>query len=320
MGPFVSDGKRTARSQPLSRKAAPLRCFYCGDAEQKRLYLTFDAGYENGNTAPILDALKKHNAPGTFFVVGSYIKENPDLIKRMVAEGHTVGNHTYHHPNMSQKDEASFKKELNDLAALFQETTGTPLPLFYRPPEGKFSDENLTWAQELGYKTTILSHSEDVKKQNELIDTAIGKKSPGYRSGIMQIQTASVAAIEKAKKTGAGIVSVRESNHFGIAGFMQKWHAIRLIGMACTNSEAIMVPTFGKKAMLGSNPIAVAMPADPYPFFFDCSTTVVTRGNWRCTIRWKNRCRMAGLLIRTAMQARTLLMYLQILWQKRVVE
>ncbi|MFQ8831486.1 MAG: polysaccharide deacetylase family protein [Ruthenibacterium lactatiformans] len=135
-----------------AEKLRPFDAFYCGDAEQKRLYLTFDAGYENGNTAPILDALKKHNAPGTFFVVGSYIKENPDLIKRMVAEGHTVGNHTYHHPNMSQKDEASFKKELNDLAALFQETTGTPLPLFYRPPEGKFSDENLTWAQELGYK------------------------------------------------------------------------------------------------------------------------------------------------------------------------
>ena len=140
-----------------AEKLRPFDAFYCGDAEQKRLYLTFDAGYENGNTAPILDALKKHNAPGTFFVVGSYIKENPDLIKRMVAEGHTVGNHTYHHPNMSQKDEASFKKELNDLAALFQETTGTPLPLFYRPPEGKFSDENLTWAQELGYKTIFWS-------------------------------------------------------------------------------------------------------------------------------------------------------------------
>ena len=131
--------------------------YYLGDTSKKTIYLTFDAGYENGYTPAILDALKKHNAPGTFFVVGSYIKENPDLIKRMVAEGHTVGNHTYHHPNMSQKDEASFKKELNDLAALFQETTGTPLPLFYRPPEGKFSDENLTWAQELGYKTIFWS-------------------------------------------------------------------------------------------------------------------------------------------------------------------
>ena len=86
-------------------------------------------------------------------------------------------------------------------------------------------------------------------------------------------------AIEKAKTTGVGIVTVRESNHFGIAGYYAKMAADEgLLGMACTNSEAIMVPTFGRKAMLGSNPIAVAMPADPYPFFFDCSTTVVTRG------------------------------------------
>lgn len=86
-------------------------------------------------------------------------------------------------------------------------------------------------------------------------------------------------AIEKAKTTGVGIVSVRNSNHFGIAGYYAKMACDEeLMGMACTNSEAIMVPTFGRKAMLGSNPIAVAMPADPYPFFFDCSTTVVTRG------------------------------------------
>lgn len=86
-------------------------------------------------------------------------------------------------------------------------------------------------------------------------------------------------AIEKAKKTGIGVVTVRESNHFGIAGYYAKMASDQgLLGMACTNSEAIMVPTFGKKAMLGSNPIAVAMPAEPYPFFFDASTTVVTRG------------------------------------------
>ncbi len=86
-------------------------------------------------------------------------------------------------------------------------------------------------------------------------------------------------AIEKAKKTGVGIVSVRNSNHFGIAGYYTKIACDQgLLGMSCTNSEAIMVPTFGKQAMLGSNPIAVSMPADPYPFFFDCSTTVVTRG------------------------------------------
>ena len=86
-------------------------------------------------------------------------------------------------------------------------------------------------------------------------------------------------AIEKARIAGIGIITVRNSNHFGIAGFYSKMACDQgFLGMACTNSEAIMVPTFGKQAMLGSNPIAVAMPAEPYPFFFDCSTTVVTRG------------------------------------------
>ena len=86
-------------------------------------------------------------------------------------------------------------------------------------------------------------------------------------------------AIEKAKATGVGVVSVRESNHYGIAGYYAQMASKQgLIGFSCTNSEAIMVPTFGRKAMIGSNPIAVAVPADPYPFLFDSSTTVVTRG------------------------------------------
>lgn len=86
-------------------------------------------------------------------------------------------------------------------------------------------------------------------------------------------------AIEKAKKTGMAIVTVRNSNHYGIAGYYAKMACKEgLIGMSMTNSEAIMVPTFGRLAMLGSNPIAVAMPAEPYDFFFDASTTVVTRG------------------------------------------
>ena len=86
-------------------------------------------------------------------------------------------------------------------------------------------------------------------------------------------------AIEKAEACGVGIVSVRESNHYGIAGYYAQMASKRgLIGFSCTNSEAIMVPTFGRQAMIGSNPIAVAVPADPYPFLFDSSTTVVTRG------------------------------------------
>ncbi len=86
-------------------------------------------------------------------------------------------------------------------------------------------------------------------------------------------------AIAKAKVSGVGIVSVRNSNHYGIAGYYAKMACKEgLMGFSCTNSEAIMVPTFGRKAMLGSNPIACAFPAEPYDFFFDASTTVVTRG------------------------------------------
>ncbi|MDD3428972.1 MAG: polysaccharide deacetylase family protein [Oscillospiraceae bacterium] len=140
-----------------AEKLRPYDAFYCGDSTQKRLYLTFDAGYENGNTALIMDALKKHNAPGTFFVVGTYIKECPDLVKRMVDEGHAVGNHTYHHPNMTQKSKEDFQEELNSVSTLFEETTGKAISPFYRPPEGKFSDENLQWAQEMGYSTIFWS-------------------------------------------------------------------------------------------------------------------------------------------------------------------
>lgn len=140
-----------------AEELAPYGAYYCSPRQEKRLYITFDAGYENGNTAPILDALKKHNAPAAFFVVGTYIKENPELIKRMAAEGHVVGNHTYHHPDMRQKSREAFEKELQSMEQIFQETTGTPMLKFYRPPEGKFTTENLSWAQELGYKTIFWS-------------------------------------------------------------------------------------------------------------------------------------------------------------------
>ena len=132
--------------------------YYLGDTAKKVIYLTFDCGYENGNTPAILDALKKHNAPAAFFVVGNMIESAPDLVKRMADEGHIVGNHTNHHPDMSKiSDPAAFQKELDDLAALYQEKTGYELSKFYRPPQGKFSEENLKQAQALGYHTVFWS-------------------------------------------------------------------------------------------------------------------------------------------------------------------
>ena len=131
---------------------------YIGDTSEKVIYLTFDAGYENGCTEKILDALKKHNVPAAFFLVGNYIEKNADLVRRMAAEGHTVGNHTMHHYDMSKiSDRETFEKELSDLEALYKETTGEEMKKYYRPPQGTYSQENLSMAKELGYKTVFWS-------------------------------------------------------------------------------------------------------------------------------------------------------------------
>ena len=122
-----------------------------GDPAEKVIYLTFDAGYENGCTAAILDALKKHSAPACFFVVGNYIDTAPELVLRMVQEGHIVGNHTLHHPDMSAI------QELDGLADKYRELTGEEMKKFYRPPQGKFSESNLAMAQKLGYRTIFWS-------------------------------------------------------------------------------------------------------------------------------------------------------------------
>ena len=131
---------------------------YVGGADEKVIYLTFDAGYENGCTEKILDVLKQHDVKAAFFLVGSYMKRNADLVRRMVAEGHIVGNHTMNHPDMSKLcDKDAFAKELQDTEMLFREITGKELPKFYRPPQGVFSKENLKMAQEQGYKTVFWS-------------------------------------------------------------------------------------------------------------------------------------------------------------------
>ena len=131
---------------------------YLGDPSKKLLYLTFDAGYENGSTEKILDTLKEQQVPAAFFLVGNYIEKNADLVRRMEAEGHIVGNHTMHHKDMSKiTDEAAFTKELQDLEKLYEDTVGKPMPKYYRPPQGIYSEDNLRLAQKLGYKTVFWS-------------------------------------------------------------------------------------------------------------------------------------------------------------------
>ena len=159
---------------------------YTGNTGEKVIYLTFDAGFENGNTAVILDALKKHQVPATFFLVGNYLTTSPELVKRMVAEGHTVGNHTFHHPDMSKiSTRQAFSEELTSLESLYQEITGQPMKHFYRPPQGKYSESNLQMAKDLGYHTFFWSlayvdwYEDKQPSHEEAFKKLLGRIHPG---------------------------------------------------------------------------------------------------------------------------------------------
>lgn len=182
---FQEDGQLPTGNATME-ELARYDAYYARDTDEKVLYLTFDAGYENGNTAPILDALKKHNVSATFFVVGTYIESEPELIRRMVEEGHTVGNHTWHHPDMSQiSDMDSFKKEITDVEDAFLDVTGQEMTKYYRPPQGKYNEANLQMAIELGYKTFFWSlayvdwYEDDQPTKEEAFDKLLGRIHPG---------------------------------------------------------------------------------------------------------------------------------------------
>ena len=130
--------------------------YYLGNTNEKVMYLTFDEGYENGYTAKILDVLKKTNTPAAFFVTGPYIKNEPELIKRMVEEGHVVGNHTVNHPSMPDLNEEEITSELVGLNDSFKELTGQDMK-FMRPPKGEFSEKTLAAIQKNGYKSVFWS-------------------------------------------------------------------------------------------------------------------------------------------------------------------
>lgn len=160
--------------------------YYRENTDEKVLYLTFDAGYENGYTEAILDVLKKQKVPAAFFLVGNYIETEPELVKRMVREGHIVGNHTYHHPDMSQISSLeNFQEELTFLEQLYKETTGKKMKKFYRPPQGKYSVSNLEMAKELGYTTVFWSlayvdwYEDQQPSQEEAFKKMIPRVHPG---------------------------------------------------------------------------------------------------------------------------------------------
>ena len=175
---------------------------YIGNTGEKVLYLTFDAGYENGCTEKILDILKQHQVPAAFFLVGNYIERNADLVRRMVEEGHIVGNHTMHHYDMSKlSDKEAFSKELTDLETLFRETTGQEMQKFYRPPQGIYSEENLKMAKELGYKTVFWSLAY-VDWNNDSQPT----KEQAFQKLLPRTHSGAVVLLHSTSKTNAEIL------------------------------------------------------------------------------------------------------------------
>jgi peptidoglycan-N-acetylmuramic acid deacetylase len=130
---------------------------FLGDTSRKAIYLTFDNGYENGYTPRILDTLKEKKVPAVFFVTGHYIKEEPELLKRMQAEGHIIGNHSSSHPDMTTISDGQIKEELDKVKSQAMQVTGQSDMLFLRPPRGIFSERTLAVTKQLGYTNVFWS-------------------------------------------------------------------------------------------------------------------------------------------------------------------
>jgi len=167
-----------------------LDSYYVGDTSNKVIYLTFDQGYENGNTNKILDILKEENVTAAFFVVKPYLKTEGDIVKRMVEEGHLVCNHSANHPSMASiNDEEKFKNEFIEVEEEFKTITGQDISKFFRPPMGKYSKKSLERTKSLGYKTIFWSFAyKDWLVDNQPDEaTAIKRITEGAHPGCIML-------------------------------------------------------------------------------------------------------------------------------------
>lgn len=150
--------KKTSNEQPLELDTKTKELLeeydaaYIGNTKEKVLYLTFDNGYENGFTTSILDTLKKENIKATFFLTGHYVKSAGDLVKRMVDEGHIIGNHSDTHPNMARLSEEQILKEWQSFDKLLKDLTGIKRTHYARPPEGTYNEKLLAAGKKYGYR------------------------------------------------------------------------------------------------------------------------------------------------------------------------
>ena len=149
---------------------------YCmGNSEKKYIYITFDEGYEAGYTEKILDTLKENNVKATFFITAHYLNTNEELVKRMIDEGHIVGNHTVNHKSMPTLTEEQINSEVMDLHKSIYEQFGYEMK-YIRPPMGEFSEKSLNKINSLGYKTVMWSFAYEDWNENKQPDEQAAKK------------------------------------------------------------------------------------------------------------------------------------------------
>ena len=156
-GLSFQNAKQPPAAPMTAQRLRELGGAYLDEDGGKVIYLTFDAGYENGYTDEILDVLKELEVPAAFFVTGDYLQRNADRIRRMVREGHIVGNHTHSHPDMTKLDGEQIRAELQQVEEQYFGITGQTMPKYYRPPQGVYDETSLKRVQELGYQTVFWS-------------------------------------------------------------------------------------------------------------------------------------------------------------------
>ncbi|MCR4906712.1 MAG: polysaccharide deacetylase family protein [Clostridiales bacterium] len=177
---WAAEGSTADRAKSTLETLAKYGAIYRGDESRRVIYLTFDCGYETGATAPILDALWQKKAPATFFVTGTYVEKNVDLVGRMLNEGHLVGNHTYHHYDMTSLTASEVVGEMQLCEDAFKAAfPDAPDMLYFRPPEGSVNEWLLAIEAKLGYRTVMWSFAYDDWKE---------EAQPTYEEGIAAVK------------------------------------------------------------------------------------------------------------------------------------
>lgn len=193
---FVANNNHT---QPQGNSSVALNkynAYYVGNTNEKKIYLTFDEGYENGYTSKILDVLKAKNVKAAFFVTKPYIESDPELVKRMVAEGHLVGNHSVKHLSSPTLSDSQLKNELTETAQAFEKVTGQAMPKVFRPPMGEYSERTLAVTSNMGYKTVFWSFA-----YKDWITTAQPGKDVAYNTVMSKYHNGAVLLLHAVSKS-----------------------------------------------------------------------------------------------------------------------